>query len=101
MKKRVTITLDGDVVDFFQEKAPRKVSVSEVIAWIVRSALKDIQAGRGLSSKELQEWIDSTPEGKDFRERLKEHWGPGLKKIDTTFNKVKEAVRPNKKKGNK
>src|SRR3989304_6995117 len=98
MKKRVTITLDGDVVDFFQEKAPRKVSVSEVIAWVVRATLKDIQAGRELSSKELQEWINRTPEGKDFRERLIENWGPELKKIDETVSKVKEAVRLDKKK---
>jgi len=102
MKKRVTVTLDGDVVDFLQEKAPRKVSVSEVISWIVKATFKDIKAGRQLSSEELQEWMDSTTEGRDFRDRLREHWGPALRpvieKIDSTVSNFKNAVKLGRKK---
>lgn len=96
MKKRMTITIDSDVYDYLQE-LPRKVSLSEVITWSLRSALQDIKAGRELTSKELQKWIDSTPEGRDFRERLREHWGPTIEKIDNTVEKVKKAIKPKKK----
>ncbi len=92
MKKRLAITIDEDVLNQL-EQLPRKVSISEVITWIVRAALQDIKAGRELSAKELQEWIDSTPEGKDFRERLIEHWGPAVEKIDNSIKKVKKAVK--------
>ncbi len=97
MKKRMTITIDEDIYDALQE-LPRKVSISEVLTWIVKAAFQDIKAGRELSSDELKQWMDSTPEGKDFRDRLNEHWGPGIEKIDATINKVKNAMKPGKNK---
>lgn len=92
MKKRMTISIDEDIFDFLQD-VPRKVSLSEVITWSVKSMFQDIKAGRELTSKELQAWMESTPEGQDFRERLREHWGPGIDKIDAAVNKVKNAVK--------
>jgi hypothetical protein len=71
--------------------------LSEVLSWIIKATFQDIKAHRELSSQELREWIEKTPEGKDFRERLIEHWGPGIKKIDTAVSKVKKAVKLNRK----
>ncbi len=92
MKKRLAITIDEDVLSEL-EQLPRKVSISEVITWAVKAALQDIKAGRELSAKELQEWIDSTSEGKDFRERLIKHWGPTIEKIDNSVKNVKQAIK--------
>ena len=89
--KKITLSLEDDVYEGLQE-FPRRVSLSEVASWVIRAAFEDIKAGRELNSKELQDWIDSTPEGKDFRERFVEQWGPGIKKIDETVEKVKKAV---------
>lgn len=97
MKKKITLSLDDDVYDALQE-FPRKVSLSEVVTWTLRAVFKDIKAGKELTAKELQKWMDSTPEGRDYRERLSEHWGPKLEKIDATVAKVKKAVRAPKKK---
>jgi len=91
MKERMTITIDKDIYDFLQE-LPRKVSISEVLTFLVKAAFKEIKSGKELTDTELQEWLDSTPEGKDFRARLKEHWGPTFKKIDDSIEKVKNSV---------
>lgn len=100
MKKKITLSLDDDVYDALQV-FPRKVSLSEVVTWMLRAMFQDIKAGRELSTKELQKWMDSTPEGRDFRERLKEHWGPAFDKIDAKVNKLKKSVKfeKNKQKG--
>src|SRR5208283_3511188 len=92
MKKRMTISIDEDVFNVLQEM-PRTVSLSEVITWIVKSTFKEIKAGRELTSEELQDWMDSTPEGKDFRERLKEHWGPTVENLDAGIEKVKKSLK--------
>ena len=97
MKERMTISIDKEIYDTLQE-LPRKVSLSEVVTWMLKAMFQDIKAGRELKSKELKEWIESTPEGKDFRESLIEHWGPGIEKIDNAIEKVKEAVKIVKKK---
>lgn len=91
MKERMTITVEKDIYDMLQA-LPRRVSLSEVISWIVKATLEDIKAGRELSSKELQDWMDSTPEGEDFRERLTEHWGPGIRKVEAAVSKVTKAA---------
>ena len=96
MKKRLAITIDEDVLNEL-EQLPRKVSISEVITWVVKAALQDIKAGRELSAKELQEWMDSTPEGKDFRKRLQEQFGSTVERIDNTVEKVKKIIKPKKK----
>jgi len=92
MKKRMTISIDEDIFNVLQEM-PRTVSLSEVITWIVKSTFKEIKAGRELTSEELQDWMDSTPEGKDFRERLKEHWGPTVENLDAGIEKVKKSLK--------
>jgi predicted CopG family antitoxin len=96
MKKKITISLDSDVYDALQE-LPRKVSISEVISWIVRAQLQEIKNGKEMSSEELKKWTDATPEGQDFRERLKDHWGPAVNKIDDSINIIKSKLKPSKK----
>lgn len=97
MKERMTISIDKEIYDTLQV-LPRKVSLSEVISWIVKATLQDIKTGRELTSRELKDWIEKTPEGKDFRDRLIECWGPGIDKVDATVDKVKKALKFERKK---
>jgi predicted CopG family antitoxin len=83
MKERMTISIDKEIYDFLQE-LPRKVSISEVLTFLVKAAFKEIKDGRELTDTEFQQWMDSTPEGKDFRERLIENWGLAIKKIGSS-----------------
>jgi predicted CopG family antitoxin len=96
MKERMTISIDKDLYDALQDM-PRKVSISEVITWMLKGMFNDIKAGRELTSEELKEWLESTPEGKDFRERLQEHWGPGLKKLSNVIDTVEGKMSLKKK----
>jgi predicted CopG family antitoxin len=96
MKKKITLSLDSDVYDALQE-LHRKVSISEVISWMLRSQFQEIKNGKQMSSEELKKWVDSTPEGQDFRERLKDHWGPTIHKIDDSINKVTSKLKVTKK----
>jgi predicted CopG family antitoxin len=96
MKKKITLSLDSDVYDALQE-LHRKVSISEVISWILRAQFQEIKKGKEMSSEELKKWMDSTPEGKDFRERLKDHWGPTFNKIDDSISKVASKLKVTKK----
>jgi len=91
MKERMTISIDKEIYDMLQE-LPRKVSISEVLTWMVKATMQDIKTGRELTDTELQQWMDSTPEGENFRERLIEHWGPGMRIIDSSIEKVKKTV---------
>lgn len=91
MRKKLTLTIDADVYDMIKE-LPRKVSISEVVSYILKAAFQDLKKGRELTDEELHQWIDSSPELSDFRERLTEHWGPNLKKIDSSIEKVKKTV---------
>jgi hypothetical protein len=96
MKKKITLSLDSDVYDALQE-LPRKVSISEFASWVLRTELHEIRNGKIMTSAELKNWVDSTPEGKDFRARLKEHWGPTMIKIDDSINKVTSKLKVTKK----
>jgi len=81
MRKKITLSLDPDVYDALQE-LPRKVSISEFISWCVKSAFEDIRRGHVMSDEEFKKWLESSPEAKEFRDRLKEQWGPTARKID-------------------
>ena len=74
MKKRVTFTVDEDVYNNLQS-VPRGVSVSEVINWVLKEMVEDIKKGRELTQEEFDEWIESTPEGRDYRERFLNKYG--------------------------
>ena len=91
MKRRLAITIDDDVLSEL-EQLPRKVSISEVITWVVRAALQDLKSGHKLSAKELQDWIDSTEEGRDFRQRLIDRYSSTFEKVDSNIESVKQAL---------
>jgi hypothetical protein len=77
MKKRLNLTIDEDVYEMI-EKAPRSVSVCEVVSYVLRAFFQSALKGRVLSDRELQEWIDSDPKLQYFQDRLTEHWGPSI-----------------------
>ena len=93
MKKRLNLTIDSDIYDALQE-LPRKVNISEVVTWVFKILLEDFKKGRELTKEELDDLLKRTAEGKDFQERLKKHWGPGIDKIDTKIEKIKSAFKP-------
>ncbi len=93
MKKRLNLTIDSDIYDALQE-LPRKVNISEVVTWVFKILLEDFKKGGELNKEELDKFLRNTPWGKDFQERLREHWGPGIEKIDAKVEKIKGAVKP-------
>ena len=93
MKKRLNLTIDSDVYDALQE-LPRKVNISEVATWVFKILLEDFKKGRELTKDELDDLLRRTSGGKDFQERLREHWGPRIEKIDAKVEKIKSAVKP-------
>jgi hypothetical protein len=95
MRKKLTLTIDSDVYDVIKE-LPRTVSISEVVSFVLKAMYEDVKKGRESTDEELDAWIRSNPELTDFRERLREHWGPGISKINHAVEKVKGAVTPNK-----
>lgn len=93
MKKRLNLTIDSDVYDALQE-LPRKVNISEVATWVFKILLQNFKKGRELTKEELDEFLRNTPGGREFQERIREHWGPGIEKIDAKVEKIKSAVKP-------
>jgi predicted CopG family antitoxin len=85
MKKRVSFTVDEEVYDDLQA-VPRGVSVSEVINWLLKSMIEDIKLGREMTQKEFDEWIESTPEGKDYRNRFIDKYGHLFKRLKYGLN---------------
>jgi hypothetical protein len=96
MRKKITLSIDPEVYDLIKE-LPRKVSISEVISWFLKSMLEDIKKG-GLSQEEFEKWVMSTPEGRDFRERAREQFGPSVSKMEASIEKLKKTVKPEKRK---
>ncbi len=95
MRRKLTLTIDAEVYDMIKE-LPRKVSISEVVSFVLKGLYKELKLGRELRQEEIDRWLESTPEGRDFRERLKEHWGPAIYKIENTVNGIREKVKPKK-----
>ena len=92
MKKRLNLTIDEDIYEIIG-KLPRTVSVSEVVSYILRCFYESAKKGKVLlSDSDIQKLIDSDPKLQDFQARLIEHWGPGIKKIDSSIEKVKKTV---------
>jgi predicted CopG family antitoxin len=94
MKRRLNITIDDDVYDMIKE-LPRRVSISEVISWFLKGMMEDIKKG-GLTQEEFEKWVMSTPEGRDFRERAREQFGPSIRKMEASIEKLKKTVKAEK-----
>lgn len=90
MKKRINLTLDEDVYNVLGE-LPRKVSVSELVNWLLKVFIAELKAGRELTDDELIELTDSMEGGKDFRMRMKAQVGPKLEKARHLIDKAKKG----------
>ncbi len=97
MRKKLTLTIDADAYDMIKE-LPRTVSISEFVSFIIKAMYQDIKRGRELTQEEFNKWMESDPKLRDFRERLREHWGPAIIRIDDTINEIKEKIKPQRKK---
>ena len=97
MKKKLTLSIDDDVYEKLGE-IPRKVSVSEVTSYFLKLFVEEIKLGRELTGDEVKVILDSTPEGKDFRQRLNTIWGPKVKKLDAVFESLRISKKTLKKK---
>jgi len=97
MKKKITLSIDSDVYEQL-DNLPRKVSVSEIVNWVLKAMLQDVKAGKELSSEELREYVRKTKEGSDFLNRYDEHVSPQINKILDELNNIKTAIGLNKKK---
>ncbi len=87
MKKRVTLTIDADVYKQLQD-LPRKVSISEVVSWMLKGMMQDIKAGKMLTDEEFKQWVESTPEGKEFRKKLRGEYGPAYDALEKAFSET-------------
>ena len=95
MRKKLTLTIDGDVYDMLTE-VPRNISLSEVATFFFKAFIEDVKKGRELSQKEFDEWVKSDPGLKEVREYLRENLGPTVWKIEDTVNDLKKKVKRKK-----
>ena len=79
-RKKLTLTVDAEAYAMIKD-IPRDVSVSEIVSWVIKAMVQDIKKGRELTQEEFDEWVESTPEGQDFRQRFLMAYGPTFKKI--------------------
>lgn len=88
MRKQITLTIDSEVYADLQD-LPRRVSVSEVASWMLKIYLEQFKKGRELTQEEFEDFINRTPEGRDFRERFR----PTAQKINDTIDGAVEKVK--------
>jgi len=86
MKKRVSFTVDKDVVETLK-KVPREVSISEVVNWVLRATFEDMKPN-GMTEEEFIRFMDSDPRGREVRKFLQDKLGPIIER----GKKVKEKV---------
>lgn len=91
MKRKITLSIDSDLYDEL-DNLPRKVSVSEMVNWLLKIAVEELKQGRELDSKELRAFYKRTPEGKDYLERFDEHVAPKLQKIIDEISEIKKGL---------
>lgn len=67
----------------------QKASIPEVAKWAIKSMMHDLTEWKLHSDEEVREWVNSTPEGRDFRKRARDQYGPVYDQIE---NKVIAAA---------
>ena len=92
MKKRVTFTVDEDVYEGLKQ-VPRGVSVSEIVSWLLRAVITDIQ---GMSDQEFKKFMENDPRGKEVRNYLQDKLLPFFDTVDSGVEKVKKTLKPKK-----
>jgi hypothetical protein len=93
MRKQITLTIDSEVYDKIKD-TPMKVSISEVVSWVLKGMVEDLKKGREMTSAEVKAWMEQTAEGKDFRDRLIAHWGPTIYAIEDSLGNIKDKIKP-------
>lgn len=95
MKRKITLSIDSDIYEAL-DNLPRKVSVSEMVNWVLRGMLEDLKMlmkeGREMSAKETRDFIARTVEGKDFLDRVDEHLAPKYDKMVKEIREIQEKL---------
>jgi hypothetical protein len=92
MKKRVAFSVDEDVYDGLKQ-VPRGISVSEVVNWLLRALITDIQ---GMPYEEFRKFMENDPRGKEVRKYLQDKLLPFFDTVDSGVEKVKKTLKPKK-----
>ena len=92
MKKRVAFSVDEDVYDGLKQD-PRGISVSEVVNWLLRALITDIQ---GMPDEEFRKFMENDPRGKEVRKYLQDKLLPFFDTVDSGVEKVKKTLKPKK-----
>lgn len=92
MKKKLTLTIDEDVYEQMGE-LPRKVSVSEIVTWVLKGIITDIQ---GMPDEEFRKLMDSDPRGREVHAFLKDRIGPFVDKVESGIESVKRPLKKRK-----
>ena len=92
MKKRVAFSVDEDVYDGLKQ-VPRGVSVSEVVNWLLRALITDVQ---GIPDEDFRKFMENDPRGKEVRKYLQDKLLPFFDTVDSGVEKVKKTLKPKK-----
>jgi len=69
------------------KQVPRGVSVSEIVSWLLRAVITDIQ---GMSDEEFRKFMENDPRGKEVRKYLQDKLLPFFDTVDLGVEKVKK-----------
>lgn len=89
MKRKLTLTIDEDVYTDMGE-LPRKVSVSEIVTWVLKGIITDIQ---GMPDEEFRKLMDSDPRGREVHAFLKGKLAPFVEKVESVIESRKKSSR--------
>lgn len=100
---RAIIVTNASIKNFLQNPPPKsgpkkKVSLAEIAKWTITGMIQDVKAGRKLSDDEFKAWMEASLEGKDFKRRLNEQYGPGYFAVANSFLALTEKLGFGKKK---
>lgn len=98
MKRRLNLTIDDDVYKQLGE-LPRKISVSEIVSWTLRSIVESTRPG-GMSTDEFREFMLKDEKGREVFNYMHEMLSPVYDVEEAVTKKVKDIC-GRKKKGNK
>jgi hypothetical protein len=90
MKRKINLTIDTELYEAF-DKLPRKVSVSEIVNFVMKMIMLQAMKGRELTKEELNAEVEKAG-GEEFRERMRLVFGPTVDKIDLGLRKMKELL---------
>jgi hypothetical protein len=87
MKRSLNLSIDVDLYNEL-DNLPRRLSVSELTSFLLRSYLIMLKNGRMPTDKEMDEIVEKMG-GRDFVERMRKSLGPTVDRIDYTTEYVK------------